>query len=256
MVVLNPEILYEDSYIIAIDKPYGVVVNRSETQKLENTVQDWLLEKYYNCYNGYKDYNDYKEKEEEYDKIKEFYDRSGIVHRLDKHTSGVLLIAKDPSSFANLQKQFKDREIEKEYLAVVYGDITKEFKEKEFTINAPIGRNPRNRLRWAIVDNAREAETSFKIEGVFSKTPQIQYTVLKCFPKSGRTHQIRVHLSALGYPIVGDLLYAPKKKLKMENEWTGRMLLCAMSLKFTHPFTGEKLVLKSGIPEEFKCCLP
>ena len=133
-------IIFEDDYILVINKPAGIVVNDSETQKGKLTIQGWLAEKYSNVFNQKSDDPD------------SFYGRNGIVHRIDKETSGVLIIAKSQEAFQKLQAQFKDREVGKKYLAWVYGKFITDEIDKEITVDAPIARNPKRREKFAVVE--------------------------------------------------------------------------------------------------------
>ena len=218
------DILYEDSYILVLNKPSGVVVNKSVTSS-DITIQDKIA--------GYIVADDEES---------EFFQRGGIVHRIDKDTSGVLLIAKDIGSFKRLQKQFKRREVTKEYIAVVHGEI----KDDMFEVNAPIKRNPRNRLKYAIVEGGKEAVTRFEKLKTINNL-----TVLKCFPKTGRTHQIRVHLTALGHPIIMDTLYSNVLQLSEAKEKFPRMLLHATKITIKHPQSGEMVTFEAPLPAEF-----
>ena len=218
------DILYEDSYILVLNKPSGVVVNKSVTSS-DITIQDKIA--------GYIVADDEES---------EFFQRAGIVHRIDKDTSGVLLIAKDIGSFKRLQKQFKRREVTKEYVAVVHGEI----KDDMFEVNAPIKRNPRNRLKYAIVEGGKEAVTRFEKLKTINNL-----TVLKCFPKTGRTHQIRIHLTALGHPIIMDTLYSNVLQLSEAKEKFPRMLLHATKITIKHPQSGEMVTFEAPLPAEF-----
>ena len=218
------DILYEDSYILVLNKPSGVVVNKSDTSS-DITIQDKIA--------GYIVADDEES---------EFFQRGGIVHRIDKDTSGVLLIAKDIGSFKRLQKQFKRREVTKEYIAVVHGEI----KDDMFEVNAPIKRNPSNRLKYAIVEGGKEAVTRFEKLKTINNL-----TVLKCFPKTGRTHQIRVHLTALGHPIIMDTLYSNVLQLSEAKEKFPRMLLHATKITIKHPQSGEMVTFEAPLPAEF-----
>jgi 23S rRNA pseudouridine1911/1915/1917 synthase len=224
------KIIYQDDRILAVDKPVGVVVNISETSS-EGTLQEAFIPLI----------NKSDNPESEFNK------RSGIVHRLDKDTSGVLVVARDEEAFSLLQKQFKERQVVKEYLALVHGKID----EEVFEVNAPIKRNPRNRFKYAVVKEGKEAVTRFEKEKEMEKEGEV-VTLLRTYPLTGRTHQIRVHLVALGHPVVGDELYSSKKQRSKWQEIYGRMMLHAASLSITHPFTGETLRLEAPIPSEFK----
>jgi 23S rRNA pseudouridine1911/1915/1917 synthase len=168
------------------------------------------------------------------------------VHRLDKDTSGVLLIAKDERSFKVLQKQFKRHEVGKQYKALVIGEV----KDEEFEINAPLKRNPKNRFKFAVVSGGKDALTKGVKLGV-GEIEGNKYTLLDIFPKTGRTHQIRVHLAAMGFPIIGDNLYSNKLQLKKWSEFFPRMMLHAQKITFLHPITREEMSFEADLPSEF-----
>ena len=224
------KIIYQDDRLLAVDKPAGMVVNISKTSP-EGTLQEVFIPLINKSDNPESEFNE----------------RGGIVHRLDKDTSGVLVAAKDEETFNLLQKQFKERQVVKEYLALVHGKIDDEV----FEVNAPIKRNPRNRFKNAIVKEGKEAVTRFEKEKETEEADET-LTLLKAYPLTGRTHQIRVHLAALGHPVVGDELYSSKKQRAKWQEIYGRMMLHAVRLSITHPFTGEALHLEAPIPSEFK----
>lgn len=233
----NPEIkiLYEDNSLLVVDKPSGVVVNKAITQKDNFTLQDWAKE-----YLSLPDSHPEKENAEDDDTSSDFYSRSGIVHRIDKETSGVLIIAKTPEAFSNLQGQFKKRKIHKKYIAKVYG----KFPENDVVVDAPIARNPRNRERFAVVEGGKEAQTTFHLVKHIEEDGE-EYSIVECEPKTGRTHQIRVHLTALGHPVVGDKLYSGKKRSKRDFDKFERQYLFAKSIEFKHPETGEVIKIQS-----------
>lgn len=220
-----PDIIYEDDCLLAVNKPVGLVVNLSQTA-VSGTLQDFLY--------GY-----LKLKPSE----TEFYQRAGIVHRLDKSTSGILLVAKTFGCFEYLKEQFKNRKITKTYIALVDGVLEDELLE----INAPIARNPQNRLKFAVVENGREALT--RVERI--KVVEDSFTLVYAYPKTGRTHQIRVHLAALNFPVVGDCVYGSRT---LQEKWQGRffrLMLHALEIKFTHPETKKQMTLSVPAPEEF-----
>lgn len=164
--------------------------------------------------------------------------RPGIVHRLDKDTSGVLIVAKNDKAHLNLSEQIKNRKVKKTYLALTRGVI----KENEATINMPIGRSTQDRKKMAVVKNGKEAITHFEVLERFKNN-----TYLKINLETGRTHQIRVHLAQIGYPIIGDTVYSNGK-----NEFgvVGQMLH-SWKIKFTHPITGEEIEIEAPLPEYF-----
>lgn len=167
--------------------------------------------------------------------------RPGIVHRIDKDTSGILLIAKNDRAHINLSEQIKNHEVDKTYIAVVRGIV----KENEATIKMPIGRSTKDRKKMAVTKNGKEAITHFKVTKRF---PRHNCTLLEVKIETGRTHQIRVHLSQIGYPILGDTTYSNGK-----NEWEIEgQCLHAKSLKFKHPLTGKEMFLEAELPAYFK----
>jgi 23S rRNA pseudouridine1911/1915/1917 synthase len=197
-------------------------------------------------------------------------DRGGVVHRLDKDTSGILLIAKTQQSLEQLQFQFKERMVKKEYLALSHG-----FLEKEEIVSGSIERNPKNREKFIVTDEGKEAETKFapiqkyklsgdKMEELFtSQFNKIQrrklertnygvFTLVRCFPLTGRTHQIRVHLKYLGFPIVGDEKYAGRKTARLDGRWCQRQFLHAAKITFYHPKTGESMTFESPLPDDLQ----
>ena len=165
--------------------------------------------------------------------------RPGIVHRLDKDTSGIIIVAKNDKAHINLSEQIKDHKVKKTYIALVKGIV----KENTATINMPIGRSEKDRIKMAVTKKGKEAITHFKVLKRYDK-----YTLLQVNIETGRTHQIRVHLSQIGYPIVGDEVYS-----KGKNEWNIKgQCLHAKSLEFVHPTTGEKMYLEAPLPEYFE----
>ncbi len=219
--------IYEDDAILVVNKYVGVVVNTSSTTT-NTTIQEVVGEVV------------------DDDTESEFALRSGIVHRIDKETSGILLIAKTKSAFDKIQNQFKARSVAKKYSALVFGKITDPILE----INAPIGRDPKNRLRFAVVAEGKESSTTINL----LSTHVIDGTILSlinAFPKTGRTHQIRVHMSALNHPIVGDGIYSNKSQKAFADRFFNRMMLHAGSIEFTHPVTGARVFFETPLPKEF-----
>ncbi len=188
---MNLSIIFEDDFILVIDKPSGLVVNRADTTAKIETLQDWIDSKY-------------KMTDED-----EFSARSGIVHRLDKDTSGILVIAKTPDAFESLKNQFKNREVVKKYLALVHGKV----EPSEGTINAPIERNPFNRMHFGVFPGGREASTEYKLLKCLKLLKQ-EFSFLELAPHTGRTHQIRVHLKYINHPIVSDPIYGGRKNFQ------------------------------------------
>ncbi|MGQ9508525.1 MAG: RluA family pseudouridine synthase [Thermodesulfobacteriota bacterium] len=226
-------ILYEDSSLIVIDKPPGLVVHPAPGNP-SGTLVNALL---HHC-NDLPGINGIL--------------RPGIVHRLDKDTSGVMVIAKDDEAYNKLVWQFKNRRVKKTYLAIVYGS----FKEEEGVIDIPIGRHIRERKRMSIkTKKGREAITRWKVLEGFDG-----YSFLEIHPETGRTHQIRVHLASIGHPILGDPLYGRKSKpgalhepvLRQCLKKIGRQALHSFRLEFYHPKTGEPMQFFASIPQDIE----
>lgn len=175
--------------------------------------------------------------------------RPGIVHRLDKDTSGLIIIAKNDVAHQNISEQFKSRTVKKVYYAITFGEI----KKSKFVVSLPIGRSLIDRKKMAVITNknikSREAYTEFEV-----LLTRNGISLVKVMPKTGRTHQIRVHLSHIGFPIVGDILYADSKLLnevKSKKYFNDRLWLHAASLEFLHPVTKKVVKFDTGLPLEF-----
>ena len=216
--------LFEDQFILIINKPAGVSVHKGAGEQ-----QETILDVF-----GYF-----------YPHIMEIEgtDRPGIVHRLDKETSGILILAKDLISMKRLQKQFKRREIKKTYLALVSGRM----RYRSGTIDAPIVRSPRNRTRYIVTDwdhtlaeNAREAITDYFVVREYQN-----FSFVRLMPRTGRTHQLRVHLSHHGSPILGDRVYGKGTTFE-------RLALHAYGIEFFHPITGHVIMSYSPLPFLFR----
>jgi 23S rRNA pseudouridine1911/1915/1917 synthase len=178
----------------------------------------------------------------------DFKARSGIVHRLDKETSGVLIIAKNEQAFSNLQAQFKERLVHKTYQALAHGRVVPETGE----IHVPVGRLPWNRRQFGIVAGGRESITFYEVTGYFRTDDKRRevVTMLRLKPVTGRTHQIRVHLQYLGHPIFSDFLYAGRKTQREDRKLLGRVFLHAAEISFLHPTTTKPLTISAPLPEE------
>jgi 23S rRNA pseudouridine1911/1915/1917 synthase len=173
--------------------------------------------------------------------------RPGIVHRLDKETSGLILIAKNDHALRHLQRQFKKRTVQKRYLALVEGHI----QPPRALIDAPIGRDPKHRQQMAVIPpgssaSSRPAQTEYHILATYN-----DFSLVECFPRTGRTHQIRVHLAFAGYPIVGDTLYG-RRKQRVELD---RHFLHAASLTFRRPADDEEMTLEARLPQQLQTVL-
>jgi len=209
-------IIYEDDDLLVVDKPAGLTVHPAPghyTHTLVNAILSHLPH------------------------LADISDslRPGIVHRLDKDSSGVMLVAKNKSAQLNLINQFKTHSVVKAYLVLVKGRLTPEHG----VIEAPIGRDPRNRKRMAVVAEGREARTEYNVVKYIGN-----YTLLEVRPETGRTHQIRVHLLAIGYPVVADAMYGVK------SAYLSRQFLHACCLGFKLPSTGEYVEFKSDLPSD------
>ena len=228
-------VIYEDCDIVVLDKPSGLVINAAETQKDNVTLQDLIA------------VSDLLEEDEEYS---EFKDRSGIVHRLDKDTSGIIIVAKNKLSFENLQAQFKSRSVHKIYTTLVYGLINDLKQGDTLEIDAPIARNPKNRQRFAVVESGKSAITKVKLIKIIKSKDEEFFSFIECYPLTGRTHQIRVHLTALGNPVVGDLLYSGRTRGKRDRHIFKRQFLHASKIEFVHPTNKKIMILESKLPSD------
>ncbi|KKT33347.1 MAG: Pseudouridine synthase [Candidatus Woesebacteria bacterium GW2011_GWB1_44_11b] len=227
-----PKKIFEDGDFLVINKPSSWITNSAATTKDQPVVQDWLAKNFKFETSSSKLY------------------RSGIVHRLDKETSGLLLIAKTKEAFHNLQKQFKERRVAKKYRALVHGKV--EMGEGE--IKAPVGRLPWRRNRFGVLPGGREAATEYKVLENY-ETKEGKYSLLELFPKTGRTHQIRIHLKYLGHPIVGDTFYAGRKTARRDRVWCPRLFLHASEISFLHPKTGKRVSFESQLPADLGAVL-
>ncbi|MCL4354666.1 RluA family pseudouridine synthase [Patescibacteria group bacterium] len=231
------KIIFEDDDLLVLDKPAGVTVNRSETTRYQITVQDFTD----------KHINFPKDSDPESDFIK----RSGIVHRLDKETSGILLVAKKEAAFKELQRQFKDREVKKTYLALAHGRIIPE----EGEIRAAVGRLPWNRKRFGVLAGGRESVTRYKVIHNYQSTilnKKEDLTLVELYPETGRTHQIRVHLKYINRPIFADELYAGRKVSREDRRHLERVFLHAAKISFKHPVIGKPVEFISDLPLELE----
>jgi 23S rRNA pseudouridine1911/1915/1917 synthase len=238
------KVIYEDDEILVLDKPSGITVNKADTTKEELTVQDWLEQRFQTQHvlSGA-------------DENSDFFTRAGIVHRIDKETSGILIVAKTAESFVNLQAQFKERKVEKTYVALAHGH----FNAPEGEISVPVGRLPWNRKRFGVLAGGKEATTRYRAISNFkfliSKNKEEELTLLELYPKTGRTHQIRVHLKYLNRPIFGDALYAGRKTSRDDRKFLPRFFLHAKKIIFYHPKTGERIEFESPLPYELQSFL-
>ena len=215
------EILYEDNDMIVVNKPKGMVVHPANGNP-DGTLVNAIMSICKDSLSGIGG------------EI-----RPGIVHRLDKNTSGAIIIAKNDKAHINLSEQLKNHEIKKTYIALVRGVV----KENNATINMPIGRSKKDRKKMDVDKNGKEAITHFKVLKRYKDC-----TLLEINIETGRTHQIRVHLSHIGYPIIGDEVYSNGK-----NKWNIEgQCLHAKSLDFKHPITGKEMHIEAELPEYFQ----
>ncbi len=224
---MDLKIIYEDESLLVLDKPPGLVV--TEIKGL-------------------------------------------LVHRLDKDTSGILLVAKTQEALENLQAQFKQRIVKKQYLALVHGHII-----EGGSVKREVARNPKNKGKFTVIAGGRQAETEYEpmkslqlsavsFQQIFSELNKIQtkklermkynqFTLVKCFPRTGRTHQIRVHLKYIGHPIVSDDKYGGRKINRLDHRWCPRQFLHAQKIGFKHPKTGNWMEIESKLPEDLERAL-
>jgi len=208
-------VLYEDQDCVVINKPAGVLTHAQGAHVVEATVATFLRSKLAKDLEG---------------------DRAGIVHRLDRATSGVIIGAKNAAALSALQKQFAQRKVKKTYMAIVAGHL----KEKEAVIDMPIERNPKAPATFRVGTNGKAATTHYKVIAE-NKTASL----LELKPETGRTHQLRVHLAQIGHPIIGDPLYG-------DGVYGERLYLHALSLEITLPTSRERKVFSASLPKEFK----
>lgn len=205
---MNIKVIFDDQDILVIDKPSGMIVD--EVQK-------------------------------------QFGEKAILVHRLDRDTSGVIVVAKNERSAAALRKQFEERKVIKKYQALVHGQM----KQDQGLITTPLAKNPKNRARVVVGGELdRSAITDWKVLQHFA-----DYSLLELTPHTGRTHQLRVHLKSTGHPIVSDPMYGFAKKLKTDLSWCPRLFLHARHLEFTHPTTGQIVKFDAPLSSDLETVL-
>ena len=213
------DIVYEDDYLLIVNKKSGIVVHPA-AGNYSGTLVNALLYRF-----------DLKGGSEKY--------RPGIVHRIDKDTSGLMVVAKDEKTHELLSEMIKNKEVERKYIAIVEGVIPHETG----TIDAPIGRDINNRQKMAVTSvNGKDSITHFRVLERFSK-----YTLIECTLETGRTHQIRVHMAYIGYPIVNDPVYGRSKNTTEYGQY-----LHSKSIRFIHPITKKEIYVETDMPLEFK----
>jgi len=237
-----PKVIFEDQYLLIINKPAGIVVNRTKSAK-QPTIQDWIA----------------KNRPQTIPKSKQvsrdFVQRNGIVHRLDKETSGVLIVAKTQNAYSTIQDQFKKRKVGKQYLTLVHGKIELDRGE----VNMPVGRLPWNREKFGVLPGGKNAITDYELIDYYTKKsktkPNPQFSLLKIIPKTGRTHQIRVHMKHLRHPVVSDETYAGRKTSKTDRSWCPRLFLHAAKIEFMHPKSRKQVNYESPLSSDLKSSL-
>jgi 23S rRNA pseudouridine1911/1915/1917 synthase len=237
-----PHIIYQCEEFLVINKPAGMIVNNADTSRDEFTVQDWASKNL-----------KFKIENLKLNEESEFEKRGGIVHRLDKETSGALIIALTVDAFVNIQSQFKKREVEKVYLALCHGKMVAEGE-----INVPIGRLPWNRMRFGVLPQGRDSYTKFKtlkhyILAIGREKEQL--SLVEVYPKTGRTHQIRVHFQYAGHPIFADSLYGGRKTFARDKKFLNRHFLHASKITFTNPITQKKQTFEAPLVSELSSFL-
>ncbi len=215
------DIVYEDGDLLVVNKPKGMVVHPA-AGNYEGTLVNALM---HHCGDSLSGINGVI--------------RPGIVHRIDKDTSGLLIVAKNDMAHLGLAEQIKEHSFHRVYQAVAYGN----FKEDEGTVNQPIGRSPKDRKKMAVTDkNSRSAVTHYEVIKRYG-----DFTHIRCVLETGRTHQIRVHMAYIGHPLAGDAVYGPKKVIAS----LGGQCLHAGEIGFVHPRTNEYMEFKSDLPDYF-----
>lgn len=276
---MNFPILYQDNDLAVINKPPGVVVNEAQTTS-GLTIQQWWSEQLKvvaaptttPATASTLEWQSLVPSDftAEYgDPVTIFQQRSGIVHRLDKDTSGALILAKNPGALVALLHQFQQRRVRKQYLCLLHGALS----ISSGVVRLPLARAKHNRVRFAVDSAGRLAETNYSVVQFFahfdeSKVAQLSgmadkqlakkmriyqgFSLVECEPKTGRTHQIRVHFAHLHHPIVGDQVYGGKKRQQLDQLWCPRQFLHAQLLEVIHPRTGQSIKVEAPLADDLK----
>lgn len=261
------EIIYQDQDLLVISKPAGLVVNRAETVQ-EPTLQDWLADRMTPVPKSEWRELVPAEFDGRYGTPTEIFKRRlGLVHRLDKDTSGVLVIATNPGSLVNLLAQFKQRQVEKRYKCLVHGKL----RVPQGVIRAPLDRARVDRQKFAVSVQGRSAVTKYEVREFYSdfnsvghkKLESYQkklsiyqgFSLLNCWPRTGRTHQIRVHLQHWHHPLVGDRKYVGKKRAKLDQLWCPRQFLHAVELSLVHPRNQKQVSFQAELAVDLRSVL-
>ncbi len=291
MIDLSSHILFADADVVVLDKPAGMVVNQADSNR-STSIQEWFTE--YLAGQPEVPVSEWRSQvpadfNAQYGTPTNIWaERRGLVHRLDKDTSGVLLLAKHPGALVNLLSQFRLRQVQKTYVCLIHGGLS----IPQGIINAPIKRAQGDRKKFAVTIDGREAVTTYKVIERYQAlrclanhssvvqplaADQVQppplpaaalkilrqnwvtytqgFSLVECEPKTGRTHQIRVHLAHLQHPVVGDQVYVGKKRTNLDRLWCPRQFLHARHLTFTHPRTNQSLSVESPLPADLTSAL-
>ncbi len=264
--MLEPTVLLENDHVLVLNKPAGVVVNRARSVK-QTTLQDWV-ESYFDGNLAWKAQHDADET---------FRERSGMVHRIDKDTSGIIVFAKTADAMYELMRQFKAREVSKTYVALVHGKLP----TPEGIVRASIRRHTQSREKFTVAEDGRPSETAYKTLKNYSsinrqellllnknstspvralekelKVYEGGFSLIELMPKTGRTHQIRVHMQFLHHPLVGDERYVGRRKARLDALWCARQFLHAQAISFVLPGTdGERVEVEAPLAEDLVASL-
>jgi 23S rRNA pseudouridine1911/1915/1917 synthase len=226
---MQPKVIFQDESLIILNKPSGWIVNEATTTTTQPVIQTYLAKNF-----------DYP-----ISKSREF--RNGIVHRLDKETSGVLVVAKTEAAFSKLQEEFKERIVKKTYLALVHGSL----KPGEGEVNVPVGRLPWRRDRFGVLPGGHSSSTKYQVKDYYANEKDT-FSLVNLYPETGRTHQIRIHMKYLGHPLVADEFYAGRKTARNDRKWCPRLFLHALNISFIHPVTNKSVTFVAPIAKDLK----
>lgn len=284
MIDFEKHIIFADADVLVLDKPSGVVVNKADSNR-ESSIQEWLVD--YLAKEPQRTETEWMaqvpaEFDDQYGSPQDIWqERKGLVHRLDKDTSGILVLAKHPGSLVHLLRQFRLRQVHKTYTCLVHGG----FQLEKGIINAPIKRAHGDRKKFAVTIDGREAVTAYTVIERYHQLRWLDsqltipdggaelsveaikelrkhratytqgFSLVECQPKTGRTHQIRVHMTHVKHPLVGDAVYVGRKRASLDHLWCPRQFLHASRLTFTHPRSGEPTSFESTLPSDLRLAL-
>lgn len=229
---MDPKVIFQDDSLFVVDKPSGWITNEADTTTTQPVLQTWIRNNFDYPLKGNRELRD------------------GIVHRLDKETSGVLLVAKTKEAFEKLQSEFKEREVQKVYIALLHGKVEPE----EGRIEINVGRLPWRRDRFGYLPGGRESVSEYKVIK-FYPGERAGCSLTEFYPKTGRTHQIRIQAKHIGHAIVSDEFYAGRKTARNDRKFCPRLFLHASEIKFIHPESGKLVEFKSDLPDDLKSVL-